>query len=208
LSSTMPAGEVILALLLIFGCTVVHSSAEHPASVIDLNDGNFEHLTQATTGSTTGDWFINFYSPDPIHCWFCKPFVPTWIELSRRLINRIAVARIDTTTNVATRHRFGISRYPTLLFLKNGKAYRYDGDYTAQSLEAFALGEWIKATAIDIPTEVSFVAQLWEDLQADMETLYQYKKLASGVIFGMGVLVGAVLRGLVQPAGGKKVKKD
>ena len=26
--------------------------------VLLLNDGNFEHLTQAATGATTGDWFV------------------------------------------------------------------------------------------------------------------------------------------------------
>ena len=31
--------------------------------VIQLNDDNFETLTQMTTGSTTGRWFIKFYAP-------------------------------------------------------------------------------------------------------------------------------------------------
>jgi hypothetical protein len=31
------------------------------AKVIDLNDENFEHDTQATTGSTTGDWLVAFH---------------------------------------------------------------------------------------------------------------------------------------------------
>jgi len=25
---------------------------------LSLNDDNFEHLTQASTGATTGDWFV------------------------------------------------------------------------------------------------------------------------------------------------------
>lgn len=40
--------------VLIALCLVVGSSA----SVVVLNDENFEHLTQASTGATTGDWFI------------------------------------------------------------------------------------------------------------------------------------------------------
>jgi len=27
-------------------------------NVVDLNDDSFEHLTQASTGATTGDWFV------------------------------------------------------------------------------------------------------------------------------------------------------
>jgi hypothetical protein len=33
------------------------------ASVITLTDENFEHLTQASTGATTGTWFVKFYAP-------------------------------------------------------------------------------------------------------------------------------------------------
>jgi len=29
--------------------------------VRELTDASFEHLTQAATGATTGDWFIMFY---------------------------------------------------------------------------------------------------------------------------------------------------
>ena len=27
-------------------------------NVVDLNDDSFEHLTQVSTGATTGDWFV------------------------------------------------------------------------------------------------------------------------------------------------------
>ena len=33
------------------------------ASVVELNDLNFESLTQAASGQTTGKWFVNFHSP-------------------------------------------------------------------------------------------------------------------------------------------------
>ena len=33
------------------------------SEVIELTDSNFEHLTQASTGQTTGKWFIKFYAP-------------------------------------------------------------------------------------------------------------------------------------------------
>jgi thioredoxin domain-containing protein 5 len=33
------------------------------AGVIQLNDSNFEHQTQASTGQTTGKWFVKFYAP-------------------------------------------------------------------------------------------------------------------------------------------------
>ena len=37
--------------------------SSHFIEVIVLNDSNFEELTQMTTGSTTGSWFVKFYAP-------------------------------------------------------------------------------------------------------------------------------------------------
>ena len=59
----------------------------------ELTDDNFEHDTQATTGSTTGEWLILF-------CDFtkfkrCKDLVPVWDELAGVLYGRITVASID-----------------------------------------------------------------------------------------------------------------
>lgn len=48
-----------LVLLSLFSL-LLHSSL---SEVIILDSGNFEHLTQAATGSTTGDWLVKFYAP-------------------------------------------------------------------------------------------------------------------------------------------------
>lgn len=39
------------------------------SEVVVLTDDNFEHLTQAATGATTGDWFVAFKAP-----WCVVPF--------------------------------------------------------------------------------------------------------------------------------------
>lgn len=38
----------------------------YESPVVVLDDSNFEHLTQASTGQTTGVWFVKFYAP-----WWC-----------------------------------------------------------------------------------------------------------------------------------------
>ncbi len=51
----MVVAEVLLSFLLLVSTAT--------AGVVVLNDENFEHLTQASTGATTGDWFIKVETP-------------------------------------------------------------------------------------------------------------------------------------------------
>ena len=48
--------------------------------VKNLTDENFEHDTQATSGSTTGNFFILFYAPWCGHCKSVKPKLESFAE--------------------------------------------------------------------------------------------------------------------------------
>jgi hypothetical protein len=50
------------SLIFVFVLGSVMGSTD-PSVVQILDDSNFEHLTQASTGATTGDWFVKFYAP-------------------------------------------------------------------------------------------------------------------------------------------------
>ena len=52
-------------LVLTFLTTLTSATEEvNPDSkVIVLTEANFEELTQASTGATTGDWLVEFYAP-------------------------------------------------------------------------------------------------------------------------------------------------
>ena len=51
--------------------------------VKELTDDNFEHDTQATTGSTTGDWLILFCEFERFKV--CTEYAPFWNELAGML---------------------------------------------------------------------------------------------------------------------------
>lgn len=50
---------------------------------IILTDENFEHDTQAASGSTTGDWLVLFCEPNRFE--ECAEIMPMWDELSNLL---------------------------------------------------------------------------------------------------------------------------
>jgi hypothetical protein len=58
-----------------------------------LGDDNFEHETQATTGSTTGDWLLLFC--EVRHVALCRELLDTWDSLYHELYGRVNVAYID-----------------------------------------------------------------------------------------------------------------
>ena len=59
----------------------------------ELTDSNFEHDTQATTGSTTGDWLILFCEFQRFKV--CREYAPFWNELAGMLRGQTTVAFVD-----------------------------------------------------------------------------------------------------------------
>ena len=59
----------------------------------ELTDENFEHDTQATTGSTTGDWLILFCEYERLKT--CRDYQPFWDELAGVLRGKTTVAYVD-----------------------------------------------------------------------------------------------------------------
>merc|ERR1712216_618227 len=82
---------------------VVAVAQATPNSVISLSDADFEHQTQAVTGSTTGDWFIKFCLPGSDDC---KLLAPVYAELGEKIAALKAeegayvnIAEVDLSTS-------------------------------------------------------------------------------------------------------------
>lgn len=113
-----------------------------PILPTELNDETFEHETQAATGATTGDWFVMFYAP---WCGHWNKLKPTWNELANELKGKINVAKVNCDESQSTADRFEVRGYPTLLFFKRGKYYKYtEAERDVKSLANFALSEYHK----------------------------------------------------------------
>ncbi|XP_012141214.1 thioredoxin domain-containing protein [Megachile rotundata] len=129
-------------------------SENNKPTVIELTDDTFEHLTQASSGATTGDWFVMFYSTDNME--FIK-MIARWEAVGAKLRRRINVARIDKhTTGASTGRRFNISETPEFIFFRHGKMYRYQiPKYDINSFVSFAKEWYRNARAETVPVPQS-----------------------------------------------------
>jgi len=123
-------------------------------NVVDLNDDSFEHLTQASTGATTGDWFVFFYRDD---CEVCMKFRPKWEYIASQLKGRTNLAKIDILNDgISTGLRFDITQVPSFVFFRQGKMYHYDiPNLESKALQDFASGWFKNAPAKNVPVPKS-----------------------------------------------------
>mmetsp|Transcript_33366 Transcript_33366/g.70133 ORF Transcript_33366/g.70133 Transcript_33366/m.70133 type:complete len:232 (+) Transcript_33366:115-810(+) len=179
------------------------------AAVIDLTDVTFEHQTQASTGQTTGKWFVKFYAP---WCGHCKTLAPIWEELDQKLQEEnaqdgIIVAKVDATKETQVANRFQIQSYPTLKYFADRKMYSYKGARNIDALYEFATGGYKSASDDAIPAPPSafdikmkefrlkFQA-MTEDhehlkyMLEDFDHIVSYRKNAAVLLVVMGAIIG------------------
>ncbi|XP_055587190.1 LOW QUALITY PROTEIN: thioredoxin domain-containing protein-like [Uranotaenia lowii] len=190
-------------------------------NVKELSDENFEHLTQASSGATTGDWFIMFYTSN---CVDCQRLTAVWEAVAADLKNRMNVARMEKDgKGKDTAERFRVGSVPAFIFLRQGKYYRYEiTKYDVKSFVTFAQDWYRNATPEKVPAPASPFDQIVEravvllkdlpalvdQLQRDYPTLY-YSALAmfAFVVLGFtGAIVLAIITRCKAAAKSKKTK--
>jgi len=184
-------------LLLVLFCLVCSVNGDTESDVIVLTDDNFEHHTQASTGSTTGNWFVEFYAP---WCGHCKNMEGEWEELAHELKGELSVAKIDSTVNSATTRRFNISSFPTIKYLVHGKVYDYKGSRTVSPMREYVRGAFRTDSHNDIPHPLNWSDLLIEDLQstiADVKAIFDRKAEAGVMIGGIGLFLGVSLAAII-----------
>ena len=102
------------------------------SEVVELTTETFEHQTQASTGQTTGKWFVKFYAP---WCGHCKNLAPTWEELAKATkddgevesasnLQDFVIAKVDCTVERTVCSRFDVRGFPTLKLIANHQVYK------------------------------------------------------------------------------------
>ena len=103
-----------------------------PDTVV-LNQTNFEEKV------STGDWIIDFYA---VWCPHCQEISSTWASFATKVkteLNGVVnVGKVNIDDAPEASMKYGVEYLPTILFLKSGKLYIYDGgEHTEKSLIEF-----------------------------------------------------------------------
>ncbi|XP_052096437.1 uncharacterized protein LOC127731691 [Mytilus californianus] len=132
-----------------------------------LYEDSFEHLTQASTGATTGDWLVIFYNSA------CQSYLSAIEGAAIELKQRMNVAKVDTDINPVLATRFGIKECPTTYFFRQGKMYLYFSDdknhYDIKSLRLFATSWYKNVKAVKVPSIPTYFEKLTESIAMSLK---------------------------------------
>jgi hypothetical protein len=119
----------IISLLLLstfFVGTCFARPLQYQSMVTMLNDAEFEHETQASTGQTTGSWLVYFYETgERIVIQGTQPQDDYWAS------HNVVVAVMNSKLTRETVERFKLDgKVPALIYIHRGKYYEFEGDKT------------------------------------------------------------------------------
>lgn len=127
-------------------------------TVKTLTESNFEHDTQAATGSTTGDWFVMFGVASCPHCVHAKA---AWQEMAKHCsTHRTLIGEVDCDASYWVCSRFAVRSYPTFLLFKSGAYYEYRGTRTVEMFQAWLQGPYLESKVGPVPPELAGLTKL------------------------------------------------
>lgn len=165
-----------------------------------LFDSNFEHVTQAATGQTTGVWVVKFCSTASEECRQLQPVWEPLVEEMRQ--EQVFLAVVDIEKNPKLVKRFHISRLPTILLFRERKMFvfpvtAFGGEDVGPALRLFVTRGYETALSQEVPPEVTSLGEVFQALRSHVGIV--------GILLAALSVVGIVL------AGGSavvKAKKD
>lgn len=169
-------------------------------SSYELTDETFEKLTQASTGSTAGIHFVMFFVP---WCPICQKLKPIFEDVSKFLetdkeenVLGVVLDTIEVESNLRTKARFEVEKYPTFLVFKQGKFTQYEGFKTKRELL-----EFVQSGILDIlpskwetvPKESSWIEDQLTFIVEDTVLVISEHSYGALVLFVTGAMLSAML---------------
>ncbi|EIE24088.1 hypothetical protein COCSUDRAFT_53219 [Coccomyxa subellipsoidea C-169] len=177
--------------LSLMSCMCTNASAQ--PRLIQLSSKNFEGVTQASTGQTTGVWFVLFTSSvEPS----LQPLSEAWAQLGEEQSGEpILHGLVDTAEDPHLTDRFKISGVPTFLLFRDRKMYKYSGvDTGADALGHFSRQGYKSSEPLLVPPEPS-------PIEAALDALKSNSKLAiAGATLAFLAVTSALLLRQGKPA--------
>nr|XP_009860835.1 thioredoxin domain-containing protein isoform X2 [Ciona intestinalis] len=160
----------------------------------ELTEETFEHLTQSSTGATTGDWLVMFADGKRPDC--MKPNLPDIGTAAVRLRRRKNVAIFDTSSNSSTVYRFGmnpVGHCVKILFFHRTDLYHYKSeDLSSTSLVNFMLEGYTKQEPLTVPPPLDKSSEKLEGMIDQLHGLFKDHASTSELAFMSGVACGLV----------------
>mmetsp|Transcript_54013 Transcript_54013/g.150214 ORF Transcript_54013/g.150214 Transcript_54013/m.150214 type:complete len:232 (+) Transcript_54013:97-792(+) len=161
------------------------------SGVVTLTDADFDQQVQDGLGEAP--WFVEFYAP---WCGHCKQLAPHWERLPDLLAGKARVGKVDATKERRVAGEYEIKGFPTLILIAKGSMYSYEGRRDAESMAAWASGEYLKASAERLPKHKGIVDHavkaLKEYMSSAMQVLHFMPSLVF-LVFFLGFVSGLVV---------------
>lgn len=157
--------------------------------VRELDDTNFESLTQASTGSTTGNWLVLFYDNS---CVDCTRLAAICEAIGAKLkFSYTNVARVNIgTKGIQTAKRFKVEKVPSFILIRKGKFYRYNlKNYEIETLVGFATKTFQNFGAESIKPQASPFENLIDSIVEKLKQLPDIKILIFSAINDYPLLI-------------------
>ena len=136
-----------------------------------LSDSNFEHLTQASSGSTTGPWLVMFY-PGTTAGPNEASMHSIWTKAADVLAGRVNVAKVDLSRSPGLQQRFSLTKDSAhILYIRAKKVYNYpdtqgiksgngDTEVIAETIAKWATQDFVHqiGTAVPDPPSIGLTA--------------------------------------------------
>lgn len=166
---------------------------EKPSPLLKkLDDETFEHDTQASTGATTGDWFVLFY--DAVSTAALQQ-TQVLEMVAQRLKGRVNVGVVDVRMNTKLAARFEVEGNALQLFFRNGYMYKFNilhanPDNVVDFIEAVKKGN---VKGVEVPKAqnlIDTVKRLMLDGYADARIVVESAPRGSAVVALVGMFAG------------------